>query len=152
MQAQDHLRFSLAGALPLRVAQGEPPHRVECLAVPCGRDLVVICGGGTSYHTGAVAVGWAHLALKDPARITSSASVVTLTGHKEDLLARSAALRLSRALVCTVTVAVGIHVDDATSDEIDQLTTSFNGCVETLLVSLTNPQAGRGEAGSLSKD
>jgi hypothetical protein len=46
-------------------------------------------------------------------------------GHKEDLLARDAALRLASQLNTTVLVSVGLHLDHATPDDINRLQTNF---------------------------
>jgi hypothetical protein len=46
-------------------------------------------------------------------------------GHKEDLLARDAALRLASQLNTAVLVSVGLHLDNATPDDINRLQTNF---------------------------
>ena len=63
--------------------------------------------------------------LKDKNIVSSSASVLCLTGHKEDLLARKAALELARMLGHTVTVTVGLHIDDASAEAIAMLEANF---------------------------
>ena len=62
---------------------------------------------------------------KDKNIVSSSASVLCLTGHKEDLLARKAALELARMLGHTVTVTVGLHIDDASAEAIAMLEANF---------------------------
>ena len=64
-------------------------------------------------HIGAVA-----LADYDAAHGTASVSVITRAGHKEDLIARGAAYRVSKALQKPVCVLAGIHIDKAGPDEI----------------------------------
>ena len=44
---------------------------------------------------------------------------------KEDLLARKAALELARMLGYTVTVTVGLHIDDASAEAIAMLESNF---------------------------
>ncbi len=80
-----------------------------------GRDLQVLCGGGAS-HIGAVA-------LVAPAQQHTQAQthVGGLTGHKEDTLALRMAERLAQALNCTVCVSAGIHYDNITREEIQQV-------------------------------
>ena len=104
---------------------GAQEYLLEAVAVRCGDDLTVVIGGGEKQHIGAVAVGVPRPSLKDKNIVSSSASVLCLTGHKEDLLARKAALELARMLGHTVTVTVGLHIDDASAEEIAMLEANF---------------------------
>lgn len=104
---------------------GAQEYLLEAVAVRCGNDLTVVIGGGEKQHIGAVAVGVPRPSLKDKNIVSSSASVLCLTGHKEDLLARKAALELARMLGHTVTVTVGLHIDDASAEAIAMLEANF---------------------------
>ncbi|WP_455652171.1 prenylated flavin chaperone LpdD [Phascolarctobacterium sp.] len=104
---------------------GAEAYLLEAVAVRCGDDLTVVIGGGEKQHIGAVAVGVPRPSLKDKNVVSSSASVLCLTGHKEDLLARSAALELAKLLGHTVTVTVGLHIDDAPAAAITLLEENF---------------------------
>lgn len=104
---------------------GAEAYLLEAVAVHCGNDLAVVIGGGEKQHIGAVAVGVPRPSLKEKDVRSSSASVLCLTGHKEDMLARSAALELSKLLGHTVTVTVGLHIDDASADAIMMLENNF---------------------------
>lgn len=120
----------------VRVSMGELPRRFEAVAIGCGEDLVVSVGGGSHYHVGAVATAVVSPSLKDNLRLTGSASVITVPGHKEDEIARSAALRLARALQCTVVLTAGIHIDNADPQEIAALVADFDALIEHLLAAL----------------
>ncbi len=93
-----------------------------------GDDLSLTLTGGDKEHLGAVA-----LAAPQPDRDGSAtASVLTLPGHREDLLARRLALRLAATLGIAVSVACGIHIDAPTPRELqdveamaDELATLF---------------------------
>lgn len=104
---------------------GAAAYLLEAVAVRCGDDLAVVIGGGEKQHIGAVAVGIPRPSLKDKNVVSASASVLCLTGHKEDLLARSAALELAQLLGHTVTVTVGLHIDDASAESITMLEANF---------------------------
>ena len=80
--------------------------------------------GAQEYLLEAVA-GVPRPSLKDKNIVSSSASVLCLTGHKEDLLARKAALELASMLGHTVTVTVGLHIDDASAEAIVMLEANF---------------------------
>lgn len=103
------------------VSHGEDPHRVEALCAYCGPDFSVNFLGGDGPHIGAVALGIPRPSLADNAAPSASASVLCVTGHKEDELAREAALVLATALGCRVNVTVGLHVNFATLDQIKLL-------------------------------
>jgi len=102
----------------LRLASGEGASQVEVRAHWVGRDLVVTIGGGTHAHVGAVAVAQPRPSLKGDGSVSATASVIALLGHKEDELARWAALHLAAKLNRTVVVTAGLHVDNATMEQI----------------------------------
>lgn len=96
-----------------------------------GRDLQVLCGGGAS-HIGAVALAApvqvydqqqgqpglaAHAA--QPGQVETR--LLALPGHKEDALALRMATSLAQALHCAVCVSAGIHYDNITRAEIQQV-------------------------------
>ncbi|MDY4920535.1 MAG: hypothetical protein SO119_05620 [Phascolarctobacterium sp.] len=106
---------------------------IEASFVKVGDDCVVAIGGGEKQHIGAVAVGVPRPSLKKDGTNSSSASVICLTGHKEDMLARTAALELSKALGHTVTVTVGIHIDNVAPDAIGIVESHFRFLVEQII-------------------
>lgn len=61
---------------------------------------------------------------------TATASVLCVPGHKEDEFARNAANALATALNTTVTVSVGIHIDNATAKDIQILSDLFDELIE----------------------
>ena len=92
-----------------------------------GQDLLVVILGGEA-HVGAAAVGGF---LTRP-----YASVITVPGHRDDVIAKEAALRLSSELQRTCIVLVGIHINDASKEQIsDMVRTSF-GLVSELIEAL----------------
>jgi hypothetical protein len=121
----------------LEYATGEGDYRIDARVALCGRDVTVTVGGGTRPHVGAVAVAFSQPSLKDPARRSATASVIAVPGHKEDEIAREAALQLSRALDATVVVSAGLHVDDATPEEIEALVANFRRLIDVIQAELT---------------
>lgn len=91
---------------------------LEAVAVPMGDDLCLAITGGDRPHLGAVALAQARPSLQDSSKVSASTSVLTLLGHKEDMLARTAAQRLAAGLNRTVVVCCGIHVDAILPDEL----------------------------------
>ncbi|MDO5117273.1 MAG: hypothetical protein Q4D34_02150 [Eggerthellaceae bacterium] len=87
---------------------------IFALANQCGGDLAITVYGGSSHHIGAVALAQPE---DDPVR-QATVSVLAAFGHRDDEVARRMAKQLAGFLHCTVSASVGIHIDDASSDEI----------------------------------
>ncbi|MDK2833826.1 MAG: hypothetical protein PWR29_305 [Methanolobus sp.] len=91
-----------------------------------GDDLSVKLTGGAS-HVGAVAVG-----IFDSASGRASSSVITVPGHREDELALQGARQFSEAIRSVTVFTVGIHVDDITKREIEEIVSVSEGMIEEL--------------------
>ncbi|MCQ6962614.1 hypothetical protein [Methanolobus chelungpuianus] len=91
-----------------------------------GNDLSVKLTGGAS-HVGAVGVG-----IFDSTSGRASSSVVTVPGHREDGLALQGARELSEASRSTTVFIAGIHVDDITKREIEEIVSVAEGMIEEL--------------------
>jgi hypothetical protein len=92
---------------------------VDFTSVAMGNDLCVVIAGGEVPHLGAVAVAQARPSLQDKTKISASTSVITLLGHKEDVVASRVAHALAARLNKNVVVCCGIHVDDIRPDELE---------------------------------
>ena len=77
-----------------------------------GRDLLFAIWGGDKPHIGAVSVARPRPSLKDPGNTSATASVICLSGHKEDELAKAASEHLAATLNTNVVVTAGIHWDN----------------------------------------
>ena len=102
-------------------------YQLELTATFLGSDLLVTCTGGDRPHIGAVAVAHPQAGLDEV-----TANIICLSGHREDELARSAALKLSRALHCTVTVVAGMHWDVIDRAGIEQVLAGAEGLIDQL--------------------
>ena len=87
-------------------------YNLEALVKQIGEDLLVAIWGGEKPHIGAVAVAQPRPSLKDESVVSATASVFCYLGHKDDIIAKQAAEKLSAALNTNVTLTVGIHWDD----------------------------------------
>jgi hypothetical protein len=90
----------------------EGEHTVHSLSILLGDDLLTCLWGGTGPHIGAVAVALPRPSGADPQITSSTSSVLTLLGHKEDTVVKMVSEELSSKLNRTVVVAAGIHWDD----------------------------------------
>ena len=86
--------------------------------VPMGNDLAVSLQGGDAPHVGAVALAVPHPGLRTQGKTDASVSLLVVTGHKEDQLARKIAYTLATHGNRTVSVTCGIHMDNATDQDI----------------------------------
>ena len=87
-------------------------------ATAMGKDWNVVITGGEIPPMGAVALGIPRPSLQNPEATSASVSVLTLTGHKEDEVARPAAHFLAGRLNVPVVVSCGIHNDDIRPEDI----------------------------------
>lgn len=116
----------------LSLKTGEGKFEVYLNAVFLGRDVAVTISGGEMPHIGAVAVAIPRKSLKGDGSDSASVSVICIPGHKEDELVQIIAKRLSTMWGCHVTVTAGLHIDRATSSDIEIL----NKNIETLISEL----------------
>ena len=103
-----------------------------------GADLCLTLSGGEQEHIGAVAVAQPRPSLADPTRTSATASVITLAGHKEDMLAREIALNVASTLNIVACVACGIHVRHPTPDMLEELVAASHGLVDAFLAEMQN--------------
>ncbi len=121
----------------MQFIRGEPPHIVEAEIIFCGEDLVISVGGGSKYHTGAVAIAYPTFSSNDPTHKVTTTSVIAVAGHREEEITRFAANTISKSLNRKVTVAVGLHIDNATENDINQLVTNFNLLIKDIQESIS---------------
>jgi gallate decarboxylase subunit D len=79
-----------------------------------GRDTAFLITGGEA-HIGAVST--AFYTLEGAVTVQTA----TVPGHKEDVLTQPLAIRAASNLNCTVTVAAGIHIDQASKEDIQEI-------------------------------
>lgn len=109
-------------------------HNINCSAIKMGNDWNVSIFGGDISHIGAVAIGIPRPSLKDKNKISSSVSLITVTGHKEDVLVQKYAKELSSKINSTVVVCCGIHIDNITFDEIIALGDVIDKIIDELIL------------------
>ena len=85
-----------------------------------GSDILVLLTGGR-VHIGAVSIAQPRPSLKDAKKISSTSSVFTRVGHKEDVVVKAMSEELSKELNKTVVVAAGIHWDKMKKKEIEMI-------------------------------
>jgi hypothetical protein len=97
------------------LTKGEGRARVNVTVNSMGSDLVVRIYNQNA-HIGAVAVGDYDYEHK-----RASVSVITRLGHRDDALAAEAAYLLSKSIRRPACVIAGVHLDNITGEEIDEI-------------------------------
>jgi hypothetical protein len=105
-------------------SQGER-YQIHATAMLIGDDLLVVIWGGTKPHIGAVAVALPRPSLADPQITSSTSSILTLLGHKEDEVVKMVSEHLSARLERNVVVTAGIHWDDLPEEAVEEI---VNNC------------------------
>lgn len=97
---------------------GEGKYLVNLLATITAEGLIVQVLGGDKPHVGAVALSVPRPGLSDPEKVSCNTTVVPLLGHKDDEVAKPVAEKIATALAAPVAAVAGLHIDNASQDEI----------------------------------
>ena len=111
-------------------------YQLQAEIIPCGEDLCILFSGGDRPHIGAVALGVWTSSANDSEKMSATASLVSVPGHKESQLALAAAEKLSIVAKRTVVVTVGIHIEDISPELITRVVEEFHILVADLSESL----------------
>jgi gallate decarboxylase subunit D len=101
---------------------GSADLRIE--ATRLGRDLLITLVGGDA-HVGAVALAGPNQ--------RADASVLSVPEHRDDVIAKEAAVRISKEFNCNCVVIVGIHVSNASADQINEIIDASFWLVDELI-------------------
>jgi hypothetical protein len=108
-------------------------YKIEAKVLLVGEDLLLSIWGGPKPHVGAVAMAIPRPSLRNPAVMSSTSSVLTRLGHKEDDIAKRVSERLSAALNKVVIVSAGIHWDDLSKEDIETIQTACEELTDRLI-------------------
>jgi hypothetical protein len=86
-----------------------------------GEDILASVWGGTKPHIGSIAVAQARPSLQDPRCISATSSVINFPGHKDDIVSKMYAERISSAMNCRCIATAGIHVDNASKNALSKI-------------------------------
>lgn len=108
---------------------------IELRCVRMGRDYQILISGGQA-HIGASAVAVCY----DRKQAKTNVSQIAVYGHKEDELARTVAVKLSKATRSTVAVTAGIHFDGLNREDIRQILEITDFLLDQLILELSQEQ------------
>jgi len=124
-----------------RVKTDKEAYNLEAFVKKIGQDLLVAIWGGIRPHIGAVAVAQPRPSLKDQSLQSATASVFCCLGHKDDIVAKEAAEKISSVLNINVTVTAGIHWDDIDEEGIKAAITNSRQLVTMILEEITTQES-----------
>lgn len=120
----------------ITVTEKDDRFEVSAAVHVLGRDVLVVLAGG-ALHIGAVGIGQPRASLKYEGKISSTGSVFTILGHKEDVIAKSMSEELAKSLNRTAVVVAGIHWDKLTAEELDRIINICSRITEKIIVEIT---------------
>ena len=139
-----------------RSARGDPPVRQVSIevgrgrcrlwgtAVVTARGVSVTLVGGERPHVGAVAIGIPRPSLARGGRQSATTSVVTVTGHKDDELARPLAHELARRLGQTAVVVAGVHIERPRARDFERIFRNAERALDAILVGVRSIRSAPG--------
>ncbi len=105
------------------LSRGAGRTRVSLLACYLGNDPIIFIYNENA-HIGAIALGE-----YDHKEQRASTSVLTRLGHKDDAIAQMAARSISKHVKKPACVICGIHLDNITDEEIQEI---LNNCTDLI--------------------
>lgn len=109
------------------------------LAVSAGKigDDVLICvEGGNKPHIGCVVQAVPRLSLDGSGKMSATASVLNITGHKDEFLCRKLAEQVCSRLGVTVVCTGGVHLDGISAEQITRLLEACGEIGESMVMKL----------------
>lgn len=114
---------------------GEGKYKVSLLVTFSNDGMVCQLYGGEKPHVGAVVLSLPRPSLRNNNQISCNSSVLPLLGHKEDELAKPIAENIAKHFNQPVVMVAGIHINDATEEDIRILATNCWHCADHLISS-----------------
>lgn len=104
-------------------------HSIYLETKELGKDLLIAIYGGDEHHIGGVATAFPTQSHYRDA-ITVSVSTLTLPGHKDYVVANEAAEKICKAIGVPIVVTVGIHYENASKEDIEEIVSVVNALVD----------------------
>jgi hypothetical protein len=123
-----------------KVETDNASYNLEAFVKQIGQDFLIAIWGGRP-HIGAIALAQPRPSLKDQSVQSATASVFCLVGHKDDIVAKEAAEKISSELNTNVTVTVGIHFDDIDEEGIKVVIENSRQLVTMIIEAITTKES-----------
>ncbi len=110
-------------------------YEINLVAQFCGKDLNVAVFGGEKAHIGAVAIAVANIEGYNR-KYSPTISCISVLDHKDEEVAKYVAKELSAFLNSQVVVTAGIHIDNASIEDIKIIMDNVKVITEKLINSI----------------
>ena len=98
-----------------------------------GNDILICLEGGNAPHIGCVVQAVPRQSLKQDGSMSATASVLNLTGHKDEFLCRKLAEKICSATGCVIVCTGGFHFDGISQAQIrDVIKVVDEVCIELI--------------------
>ena len=98
-----------------------------------GNDINVLLTGGSG-HIGSTVLAVPRPSLKGDGSISSTASVINVTGHKDEALLRYMAEKISAAKGAVVVCTGGVHLDNITPQQINAVVEAAKEITDEIVI------------------
>lgn len=106
--------------------------RISIKSILVGQDLCIIISGGDIPHIGCVTLSICGESMHSNSN-SCTTSVLNLSGHKDDKVAKYIADKVSPILKRNVVIIGGIHIDNIEQKEIDFILSSSDEIAERII-------------------
>ncbi len=120
-------------SLSIKSSSGVGKHRVDAIGIVTREGIIVCILGGDKPHVGAVALGIPRYSLRNSKVVSGTVSVLTVTGHKDDEIAKPIAEKFTKKLNNVTVVIAGVHVDKADKSDIAKLILNSTKAADELI-------------------
>ena len=111
--------------------------RLTVQIVSLGEDYHILLLGGDRQHIGCTVLAVPRRSLKsDKKEMSSTASVINVTGHKDEMLCRHLAEKIAAGTGAVTVCTGGFHVDDITEEQIAEVTGAVKEIAEEILAKI----------------
>lgn len=86
-----------------------------------GNDYNITIGGGESPHIGCTVLALPRPSLTGDGTMSSTSSVINITGHKDEIICRKLAETVSAKKNAAVVCSGGVHIDNITPVQIKEI-------------------------------
>jgi len=94
-------------------------------------DVIVVITGGRD-HIGAIGLAVPRPSLLDANNRSATSSILTMPGHKEDVLVKDVSERVAAATGRNIVVIAGVHYDDLAVDDLKVLRKLWESLTEKI--------------------
>ena len=116
--------------------------RLKVLVISQGEDYHILLGGGERPHIGCTVLAIPRPSLQnDKKEMSSTASVINVTGHKDEQLCRYLAEKIAARTQAVTVCTGGFHVDHITSEQIEEVIEAVREIADEILIAIqSNPE------------